>query len=126
MESYAVTGTRSNLSEADREAIGNVLKRLGLNWYAGVPFHHGDAKGVDLYTAGLVEDWGLQPVPHPADWDRYGKPAGAIRNRLMLDIAQPELLFAFPRKGLPNKGTLDCVKAAVEREINHLVVWLEP
>jgi SLOG family YspA-like protein len=39
----------------------------------------------------------LQPgETFPADWDRYGDPAGPIRNHRMLAEGQPDLVLAFP------------------------------
>lgn len=32
----------------------------------------------------------------PADWDRYGKSAGYIRNQQMLDEGKPDYVIAFP------------------------------
>lgn len=47
----------------------------------------GNARGVDT----LAENWAaLKEIPtkiFPADWDKYGKPAGAIRNAQMAEYA---------------------------------------
>jgi len=55
-----------------------------------------------------------------ADWDRYGKAAGPIRNRQMLEgggtIA--DLLIAFPG----GAGTEDCVEQAIKLGIQVLRV----
>lgn len=49
---------------------------------------------------------------YPADWERYGKRAGPIRNRKMLDQG-PDLVVAFGG----DKGTADCVREARRRGI---------
>lgn len=46
----------------------------------------------------------------PADWETYGKAAGAIRNKQMLDEGKPDLVIAFPG----GKGTANMVKLAKE------------
>ena len=35
--------------------------------------------------------WGF-----PADWNSYGKAAGPIRNKQMLDEGKPDVVIAFP------------------------------
>lgn len=75
----------------------------------------GDASGVDRFTY----EW-LQEVAHLprqvfyADWDRYKKDAGPIRNRAMLKDVNPDFLAAFliPREDC--RGTWDCIEAAQE------------
>lgn len=68
---------------------------------------YGDAPGADT----LAGDWGwFMGIPvhaEPAEWTKYGKPAGPIRNAKMLAM-QPDLVVAFPG----NDGTKDCVRQA--------------
>ena len=46
---------------------------------------HGDAAGADRLCAHIAHTLGLATEAHPADWKRYGKAAGGIRNQEMLD-----------------------------------------
>jgi hypothetical protein len=50
---------------------------------------------------------------YKAKWDKYGKSAGPIRNKKMLDEGKPDLVFAFP--GGP--GTNNMIKQAKEKNI---------
>jgi hypothetical protein len=34
--------------------------------------------------------------PFPAFWEKYGRPAGPLRNRQMMDDGRPQLVVAFP------------------------------
>lgn len=43
-----------------------------------------------------------------AEWDRYGKAAGPMRNQRMLDEGKPDLVLAFPG----GKGTADMIRRA--------------
>lgn len=68
---------------------------------------HGDCpNGADYFA----KTWAiLNNVPqeaYPADWDKYGKPAGHIRNKEMVDTG-PDHAVAFI-KG-PSRGTRNCI-----------------
>ena len=57
---------------------------------------HGDAPGADSIADEWAEFREIATAVYPADWDRYGKRAGPIRNALMLDEEQPDVVLAFP------------------------------
>lgn len=77
---------------------------------------HGNARGVDS----LADTWkrlsDVDVRPFPADWAKYPKAAGPIRNRQMLD-EKPDLVVAFHDELDGSKGTKDCVNEAVKRGI---------
>jgi UDP-N-acetylmuramoylalanine-D-glutamate ligase len=83
---------------------------------------HGGAPGADRlareWAQILAEDHEGDELLFQADWQRYGKAAGVVRNQRMLDEGKPDLVVAFPG----GRGTADMVqrarKAGVEvREI---------
>ena len=47
-------------------------------------------------------------ITYPANWKKYGKRAGPIRNQRMIDEGKPDLVVAFPG----GKGTADMVQRA--------------
>jgi hypothetical protein len=55
---------------------------------------HGAATGVDTIASRWQTAWGRPSEAHPADWDRYGKRAGYVRNAEMVD-AGADLCLAF-------------------------------
>lgn len=77
---------------------------------------HGTARGADS----IADQWKFSAEvdvrPFPADWDKYRKAAGPIRNRQMLD-EQPDLVVAFHDHLESSKGTKDCVEEAARRGI---------
>lgn len=79
---------------------------------------HGAARGVDT----LAGWWAIRSkrVCHiyPANWDRYGKSAGMIRNKEMLDNAKPDLVVCFPG----GRGTAMMRKLAEEARVPTIVV----
>ena len=62
---------------------------------------HGCAKGADQLSESIVYEISpdLSTIPsiqrYPADWKKYGKVAGAIRNKQMLDEGKPDCIIAF-------------------------------
>lgn len=55
----------------------------------------GEARGADLLARKYAEGRGMDVLPFPAEWDKYGKAAGPIRNSQMLKEGKPELVIAF-------------------------------
>jgi hypothetical protein len=68
---------------------------------------HGAAPGADSIAAREATVLELATEPRPAEWDRYGKAAGPIRNQAMVDSGA-DLLIAFGG----GVGTADCIKRA--------------
>ena len=92
-----------------------------MDWFADahdLVIIHGGARGAD----NLAGDWadvnrtGLEV--YPADWDKYGKAAGFIRNQQMLDEGKPDLVVAFPG----GNGTADMIRRARKAGIEVLKV----
>lgn len=56
---------------------------------------HGDARGADTHAALVAREMGLEISAVPAEWQKYGRAAGPIRNTRMLKM-QPDFIFALP------------------------------
>lgn len=76
----------------------------------------GGARGADEGGEAWARSRGIPVKRFPADWRRYGKSAGMIRNGEMADYA--ERLVAFPG----GRGTQNMVEQALERGLPVLVV----
>lgn len=72
----------------------------------------GGAKGADQLAKFYAEKNGIAVCTYHANWDHWGKRAGAIRNADMLLYSRPDLVLAF-RKGL-SKGTDNTIKRATD------------
>jgi hypothetical protein len=73
----------------------------------------GMARGVDSVAAEWANDQMSSNVilqEYPANWERYGKRAGYLRNKQMLEEGKPDLVIAFPG----GKGTAMMIKLAEE------------
>ena len=77
----------------------------------------GDARGADALGERYAWRHHLKVVHFPADWEKYGKAAGQIRNEKMARFA--DALIAFPLFGVANRGTLDMIRRAQQ---HHLLV----
>ena len=81
----------------------------------------GEARGADTLAGIIALSKGIRVIPFPADWNRHGKPAGMIRNALMLKVGKPDLVIAFHDDIEQSKGTKHMVgiarKAGVRVEV---------
>lgn len=83
--------------------------KLQDNWLpTDIVIIEGGAKGVDSVAYDFAVVNYCQIKEYPADWDKYGKAAGFIRNKQMLDEGKPDLVIAFPG----GKGTANMIKLA--------------
>ena len=53
----------------------------------------GCARGADTLGKQFAEELGLKVLEYPADWDKYGKRAGYIRNEEMAKISNALIAF---------------------------------
>lgn len=110
----------------DPEPIERLLD--GYLDYYGSEFKlvEGEAPGADSCAADWAKGFGDYAEsyvdPFPADWDKYGKGAGPIRNQQMLDEGQPDVVFAFSDDLKSSKGTKDMVKRALKAGLPVYVV----
>lgn len=70
---------------------------------------HGGARGADRIAGQIAAVWGMHVEEHPADWDQYGKAAGAIRNKAMVNLGA-DVCLAFPTQR--SIGTRHCMQLA--------------
>lgn len=105
-----VTGSRH---WTDRDRIAATLDQTWRDHGSprSVVLAHGDCPygGADILAADVAEERGWQVDPHPAEWKRYGRRAGPIRNQAMVDLGA-DVVIAFPEEG--SRGTWDCVRKA--------------
>jgi len=74
---------------------------------------HGDATGADSLADKVALNLGINRIKVPANWNKYHKAAGAIRNKDMLDLFDIGMVLAFPG----GKGTANMVAQATKRDI---------
>lgn len=58
---------------------------------------HGAARGVDTQAMIAAQTLpGVKHLPFQAEWEKWGRAAGPIRNKRMLEEGRPDLVVAFP------------------------------
>lgn len=108
MTRLLVTGDRN---WKDRDYLFSILDDIML-YYGITHLIEGCARGADR----LSEEWATTrnvSISHfPAEWDKYNKAAGPIRNRQMLKEGKPDMVVAFHKSLNTSKGTKDMVLAS--------------
>src|SRR3990167_8292284 len=74
----------------------------------------GHARGADQMAEMWADEHGVPLTIFPAEWDKFGRMAGPIRNQQMLDEGMPDLVVAFPG----GRGTADMVARVKRASIN--------
>lgn len=81
----------------------------------------GEARGADKIARDIALDMGYvlgdTLLSFPADWDKYHKAAGPIRNQQMLDEGRPNVVYAFHSSIHDSKGTKDMIKRSIKAKI---------
>jgi hypothetical protein len=78
---------------------------------------HGGSGNADRLAGKYAREAGHDEVIYRANWKKYKRKAGPIRNSQMLDEAKPDKVLAFRRGGKTSKGTTDCIEKAKARGI---------
>jgi YspA, cpYpsA-related SLOG family len=98
----------------DRELMSSVLSPIAR---VTTILIYGAAPGADTLAAKMWKAWGCPTEAHPADWIRYGKRAGPIRNQEML-FSGIDLVIAFPG----GSGTRDMVERAKKEGVEVCII----
>ena len=96
---------------ADYSLFETSMDRL-LSYYENIRLVSGHASGADSFAERYAAERRLEIEVFPAEWKKYGRAAGPIRNLAMLDYAKeavPEVVAFWDGK---SKGTKDMLKRA--------------
>ena len=107
----------------DRNWGSNLIIRMWLDYLNPSLVIEGESRGADLISRKVAEEMGIKVDPYPARWEEYGRAAGPIRNREMLD-QNPDLVLAFHFDITQSKGTADTLFEAERRGISYAVIGL--
>jgi hypothetical protein len=115
-----VTGDREWKDVKRIDELMNVIGSFASATDTEIVIIHGNANGADKLCGISAEERGFTVIPVPAQWEKYGRAAGPIRNAKMLDMLMhgvtPErvLCLAFHPNLTKSKGTKDMVTRALK------------
>lgn len=106
-----VTGSRT---WHDADAIADVLSEYVALHPTLVIVHGACPLGADAIADAWARGRRIRVERFPADWNRYGRSAGYIRNRAMVDT-RPDVCLAFIRDH--SRGATHCATYAQARDV---------
>lgn len=83
---------------------------------------HGACTGADQIAGELAKNRGMKVIEFPADWDKYGKAAGPIRNGQMLTEGQPDKVIAFTENLETSRGTKNMIEQTQKAGIPYVII----
>lgn len=99
----------------------DIIRQELSNFNSDTIIIHGAAKGADSISGYIADELGFEIKTYPAEWNKYGKAAGPIRNKKMLD-ERPDLVLAFHSNIQSSKGTKHMIKIAKNAGVNVKVI----
>lgn len=84
----------------------------------------GDAKGYDSLAKAWANVHGLKYQGYPADWKKYGKAAGPIRNRWMFENERHKLMAAVIFPGGSGTNDMASILYANQDEYQYFIIDL--
>lgn len=79
--------------EVHNQFIQGILFQLELDDWRNLEIVHGGANGIDSCADNFANTWGLDKKVFLADWDKFGKGAGHIRNKQMAEYVDELILI---------------------------------
>lgn len=83
--------------------LGNKMEKCDVKVVCGC------ARGADTLGKQFAEEFGLKVLEYPADWEKYGKRAGYIRNEEMAKVSNALIAF-WDGKSKGTKHMIDLAK----------------
>jgi hypothetical protein len=84
---------------------------------------HGGCHGLDLIAANVSKIYGYVVEEFPAEWGKYGKGAGPIRNKQMLDrllsnsASTTRIVLAYHNDISSSKGTKNMISQVLKTDV---------
>ena len=99
----------------DKDLLFGCLDRVGLSEKDTIISGH--AKGTDALGEEYAKEKNIPLEIYPAEWDKYGKSAGPIRNALMASVAEGLIAFW----DCKSRGTRNMIEQALKHKLKIIV-----
>ena len=107
-----------------KQCISHLLTKFPTVTKNEIEFVSGHANGADKLGEKYAKEFGYKLKLFPADWNKYGKTAGIIRNKQMADYAcSGDVLIAFWDNKSP--GTKNMIQVAKKAGLRCFVVYIK-
>ena len=100
----------------DPEPIKELLTLLQTTTNNQLLIITGGAPGADQTAERLCESLNIPNTIFYANWEKYGRRAGPIRNSVMIGT-RPDIVIAFHNNVDSSKGTKNCIEQAQRKNI---------
>ena len=84
----------------------------------------GDARGADTLALKYAKEHDIPCHQFFAEWDKYGKSAGPLRNERV--VSHCDMIIAFRVDGLKNKGTNNAIEKAENKGKDVIICDYKP
>jgi hypothetical protein len=101
----------------DYRKVLEQLKRLDVGLVIA-----GGCRGADYLAVKAARECGLSYVEFPADWQKFGKAAGPIRNAKMLKEGKPDFVLVFHPDIASSKGSKHMLSLVKKARVPFLIV----
>lgn len=82
----------------------------------------GHAKGADTFAEEYAKDFNMKTRIFPAEWKKYGRAAGPIRNKQMLDFVKENNPVVIAFWNGKSRGTKNTVETARKIGIEPIII----
>lgn len=82
----------------------------------------GGCRGADYLAVKAAQECGFPYIEFPADWKKFGKAAGPIRNTQMLKDGKPDFVLVFHPDIASSKGSKNMLSLVKKAGVPFLVV----
>ena len=105
----------------DSKVLNNILDQVVVKHGLPSLLVAGDAKGADNLAINWAITRNIKTEKCIADWNKYGKGAGPLRNKYMLETYKPTVIVGFlSEKSLGTKDCLNQAKIMFDRKENSI------